>query len=259
MKKNYLLIAGLVVGLSGTGAMAQTSRTPGVPAPNDHNYPYAQADQGNQSNADQNTYSDQQDQQDQQQYPQATRHHDRDGNTNYNADQNGQNTDRDRQSSSDQNSQYNQNGQYNNGQYNSQRDRQSESSQGWRNDRDRRDPNNRQQNDQNWQNENSNNRNWQNRNPQANNQYDHDRDRSNQGYIGGNEDNGVGYGSQIQSRLQHRSLNNVSVNDTGSRIVLNGTVNSQSQRREAVSIAQAYSHGREVVDRLQVNDNGYQH
>lgn len=211
--KEHLLIAGLAFGLSGLGAVAQTSTTPGVPAPNDHTPPYAQANQDNQNSSDQNhTYSDQQGQQ---QYPEASDHRDRNGNNN---DQNGQND-------------------QSNGHYEpNQNDRQYQSSQGWRNDRDRGDQD--QQNGPNWK-----------------QPGDHAYDRSASPYISGNSENA--YSARIQEQLQRSDLKNVSINDTGSRIILNGTVNSQGQRREAERIAQSYARGRQVVDRLHVSEHGY--
>lgn len=231
--KKYLITAGLLFALSGVSAVAQTSTTPGVPAPNDPNtYPNAQestTDQQNQDhhwNRDRSDSAQQQSDDDQQQYPDQRQQTDQ-----YNNGQsqdNGQyQSDRDRQDQSssdtyrnrdrnyndqtpqsDRNDQYNQNDQYNNGQYN--------------------------QNDQ------------YNRN-RSDNGYDQDRDR---GYVnGGNSD--------LQSMFQQRSdLSNVIVNETDSRVELSGTVPSDHDRREAMQLARSYANGRRVVDRIQVN-NGH--
>ena len=238
--KKYLLIAGLTLGLSGIGAMAQTSTTPGVPTPNDQNYPNAQSTD-NQSTSDRDqsrTYSDQQDQQ---QYPEASRHHDRDGNDTYNS----------------------QNGQYSD--QNSQSDRSYQSSQGWGHDRDQQNntydhdrvnsDQNSEQGDQGWRRQDRNDQTWQNNNqyPQAG---DRDHDRADQGYVGGDADRGQMAGGDLQSALQQSNLGNVSVRSNQSRIMLDGRVNSEREHREALRIAQSYANGRRVVDRLTVSDQG---
>ena len=189
--KRYLIIAGLLFGMSGLCAVAQTSTTPGVPAPNDHDQPTPQATApDNQGNPDR-AGSDQQ--------PSAeTPRQDRDGNDNYNAD-------RDRQDQSSDSAR---------------RDRDS--------DRDQAQPDRAHQA------------------PQAEGQEPDD--RSDRNYVGTDA-----YRKEIQMALRRDSLNNVSVNDTASRIELSGTVLSPQQHDEAMRIAQSYAHGREVVDRIQIS------
>jgi hypothetical protein len=65
------------------------------------------------------------------------------------------------------------------------------------------------------------------------------------------------YRNQIQSALSQANLNNVMVNDTGSRIELNGTVEGGRERRQAVNIAQQYANGRRVVDHIKVRGEGH--
>jgi len=67
--KRYIILAGLLLGLSGIGAVAQTSTTPGVPEPSTPNTPSPQAsapDQQSSPDRDHDRSSS-----DQQQYPDA--------------------------------------------------------------------------------------------------------------------------------------------------------------------------------------------
>ncbi|MGZ4815005.1 MAG: hypothetical protein ACXVZV_06340 [Terriglobales bacterium] len=195
--KNYLITAGLLFALSGVGALAQnSSTTPGVPAPNDpHTYPNPQATAPDQTSPDQQTDADRdQDRSnsDQQQYPDtpsARDHINDNGQSTSDREKQSGDMDHDRQSDRDRtpqdNNRYPQAGDREN-QYPQAGDRDRDSMKGDRHDR---------AND-------------------STDYGDHDRDR-----VSGN-----GYRDQIQSALQQANLNDVSVNDSGSRIELNGTV-----------------------------------
>ena len=189
--KRYILIAGLLFALSGLCALAQTSTTPGVPAPGDHNPPTPQAtapDQQSTPDQDRSSSSDQQ------QSPGTPRH---------DADRNSQPSDQDRQDDSA------------------------------RPDRDAQTPDVGQDRRDDGQ------------SPQAT-VPDHDRgdqyDRS-----------PAGYGGQIEDALRRASIEGVNVKDDGAKIELAGTVGSSREHQQAVSIAQSYAHGREVVDHIQVS------
>ncbi|HUN90007.1 MAG TPA: BON domain-containing protein [Terriglobales bacterium] len=73
--KKYIIVAGLLLAMSGIGAVAQTSTTPGVPEPTNPSPPTPQAsapDQQNSSDRDRSSS-------DQQQYPDAKRDQDQNG------------------------------------------------------------------------------------------------------------------------------------------------------------------------------------
>jgi hypothetical protein len=232
--RKYFITAGLLLALSGAGAVAQTSSTPGVPVPNDpHTTPNPQATAPDQVSPDDTTNSDQdrdhdRTSSDQQQYPDTPRDQDRTSTRDrqnqpddIDRDQN-RNSDRDRDNQTDQN-------------YPHASSREKQHPQA--SDNDREYEREREQGER------------------------HDRMNDNAAY--GDQDHdrvsGNGYRDQIQSAMQQSSLNGVSVNDTGSRIELSGTVPTDRDRREALRIAQSYAHGRQVVDNIQVSGNGYGH
>lgn len=218
--KKYVITAGLLFALSGMGAWAQSSSTtPGVPPPNDPGtYPNPQASAPDQISPDQQT-----------------------------------DTDHDRTSSDQQEYPDAPRDRRDNGQYSTDQDHQNQSDDMHRDRDQNRDRDHTYQNDQNY--------------PQAGDQsnrpYDNDRhDRVNDNNAYGEHDrdrvSGNGYRDQIQSALQQANLNDVSVNDAGSRIELNGTVATDRDRRQAERIAQSYAHGHQVIDNIQVGGNGYE-
>jgi len=218
--------------LGGTGAFAQSrSTTPGVPTPSEPNtYPNPQATAPDQTSPDQQRDADRDSDRsnsDQQQYPDTPSARDR-------INDNGQSTsDSDRQ---------NQSGEMDRNRP-SDRDRTSQDNNGYP----QSDERNRNSQDQ-----------YNNQYPRAGDQ----RDRSDNSYGGHDRDRvsgNNGYTDQIQSALQQANLTGVSVNDTGSRIELSGTVPSGRDRRQALKIAQLYAHGRQVVDHIQVSGNGHDH